>query len=165
MFYMGFFQTDNYLDASQASFPILYSLSNSFLILDHVIWTLILWDALHNYVYSLQSKWWITATLIVVLHLLNSFIVSDFEFKFHFQNFNFSRSTPKRAKLTRWSVSSSFLPFPLSSAMSWLESRRLFETFPILWASVLHQLERHNLLKSDDLEHTHVQHNHSFIDK
>ncbi|KAI6182250.1 hypothetical protein M3Y97_00359900 [Aphelenchoides bicaudatus] len=67
-------KADGYLDVSQAAFPILYSLSNGFLILDHVIWTLILWDALHNYVHSLQSKWWISAVLIVVLHLLNNFV-------------------------------------------------------------------------------------------
>jgi hypothetical protein len=61
---------------SQASFPISYSLSNCFLIMNHVVWTVIMWDALHNYAHKLQSKWWISVTFVVTVHILNSLIVS-----------------------------------------------------------------------------------------
>lgn len=35
-----------------------------------------MWDALHNYFHSLEPKWWISASLVIALHLLNNFIVS-----------------------------------------------------------------------------------------
>jgi uncharacterized protein YhhL (DUF1145 family) len=44
--------------------------------MNHVVWTVIMWDALHNYAHKLQSKWWISVTFVVTVHILNSLIVS-----------------------------------------------------------------------------------------
>lgn len=62
------------LDVDQAQFPVVYSISNCLLVLDHVAWTLILWDACHNYVHKLQARWWISATVPVIAHLANNFV-------------------------------------------------------------------------------------------
>ncbi|KAI6229028.1 hypothetical protein M3Y99_01161600 [Aphelenchoides fujianensis] len=62
------------LNVDQASFPVVYSISNGLLVLDHVAWTIILWDALHNYVHGLQPRWWVGAAIPVATHLLNNFV-------------------------------------------------------------------------------------------
>lgn len=72
----SFLQTPGLLDVDQASFPVAYSISNCLLILDHVAWTLILWDAFHNYVHKLQPRWWLSAMVPVIAHLFNNFVVS-----------------------------------------------------------------------------------------
>ncbi|KAI6218129.1 hypothetical protein M3Y95_01187700 [Aphelenchoides besseyi] len=63
-----------YLSVDQASFPIFFSVSNCLLVLDHVAWTIILWDACHNYVYRLQSRWWMGAIVPIIAHLFNNLL-------------------------------------------------------------------------------------------
>ncbi|KAI1722526.1 aph-1 protein [Ditylenchus destructor] len=60
------------LYASDADFPIFYSLSCSFLILLNICWTIQLWDGLHKLVNRLTPTWWPMILIALASHLTNT---------------------------------------------------------------------------------------------
>ncbi|CAD5208339.1 unnamed protein product [Bursaphelenchus xylophilus] len=62
------------LTNEDAGFPLSYSLSNSILVLDHIAWNIVLWDACHNRANRLSRNWMVGAACPVILHLINNAI-------------------------------------------------------------------------------------------
>lgn len=61
-----------------ASFPIFYAVSCSFLVFDHLCWTIALWDGLHKRINRLTPMWWPQIIVVILSHFLNTLLVRTF---------------------------------------------------------------------------------------